>query len=194
MLRRSTRTIVNQVMALKSMVDAFSQYARTPETRLRPLELNLLVQEILSLYETNRPGISRQLAAGGRPIMGDPARLRQVIHNLLQNALQAVADQQDARVELRTEDLDEGARIVLIDNGPGIPAELLARLFEPYVTTKTKGTGLGLAICKRIVEEHNGHIALRNLPERGAVVEVVIPWAPVTAADIETAAHKMKIG
>lgn len=194
MLRRSTRTIVNQVMALKSMVDAFSQYARTPETRLRPIELNVLVQEIVSLYETNRPAITRQLQAGSRPIMGDPARLRQVIHNLLQNALQAVAEQPDAMVELRTENLAEGAGIVVLDNGPGIPAELLDRLFEPYVTTKTKGTGLGLAICKRIVEEHNGRITLRNLPDRGAVVEVVIPWAPTQDRDVELVQQKAKIG
>lgn len=194
MLRRSTRTIVNQVMALKTMVDAFSQYARTPETRLQAVDLSLLVQEILSLYESNKPGIARQLQTGQKLIMGDPARLRQVIHNLLQNALQAVADQADGRVELRTEALEAGARITIVDNGPGIPAELLDRLFEPYVTTKTKGTGLGLAICKRIVEEHSGSIALRNLPERGAVVEIVIPWAPAGVKELEDTESKVRIG
>lgn len=192
MLRRSTRTIVNQVTALKSMVDAFSQYARTPETRVQPLDINLLVQEILSLYESNR-AILCTLQSGMRPIMGDAARLRQVIHNLLQNAQQAVGDQADARVGLRTEATDPGARISIVDNGPGFPADLQDRLFEPYVTTKPKGTGLGLAVVKRIVEEHNGRIDLRNLPEGGAAVEIVLPWAPAEARDAESSESKVAI-
>jgi nitrogen fixation/metabolism regulation signal transduction histidine kinase len=179
MLRRATKTIVNQVAALKSMVDAFSQYARTPETKLQVVDLNLLVQEILLLYESQRPPIRRALHAGLRPVQGDPARLRQVIHNLLQNAQQAVGDQPDAQIDVRTEPLEEGARIIVEDNGPGFPAELLGRLFEPYVTTKTKGTGLGLAIVKRIVEEHNGKIELQNRTPRGANVGVTIPWAKI---------------
>jgi nitrogen fixation/metabolism regulation signal transduction histidine kinase len=181
MVRRSTRTIVNQVAALKGMVDAFSHYARAPEIKLQALDLNLLVQEILSLYEANRPIIQRRLFSGLQAVRGDPARLRQVIHNLLQNAQQAVGEQSDALIEVRTEELPAGARICVSDNGPGFPAELLGRLFEPYVTTKTKGTGLGLAIVKRIVEEHNGHIELQNLPGRGAMVRVTIPWAGVSA-------------
>ncbi len=193
MLRRSTRTIVNQVTALKGMVDAFSQYARAPETRLQVVDLNLLVQEILSLYEANRPPIQRNLCASLRPIQGDPSRLRQVIHNLMQNAQQAVADQSEARIEVRTEPLETGARISVIDNGPGFPAELLGRLFEPYVTTKTKGTGLGLAIVKRIVEEHSGHIELQNLPHRGALVGVTIPWAEIPKP-VAVAQGKVKVG
>ncbi|MFN0314391.1 MAG: ATP-binding protein [Burkholderiales bacterium] len=181
MVRRSTRTIVNQVTALKGMVDAFSHYARAPEIKLQALDLNLLVQEILSLYEANRPIIQRRLFSGLQAVLGDPAQLRQVIHNLLQNAQQAVGEQSEASIEVRTEALPAGARICVSDNGPGFPQELLGRLFEPYVTTKTKGTGLGLAIVKRIVEEHNGHIELQNLPARGAMVRVTIPWAGVTA-------------
>ncbi|MSQ58074.1 MAG: HAMP domain-containing protein [Betaproteobacteria bacterium] len=190
MVRRSTRTIVNQVTALKGMVDAFSHYARAPEIKLQALDLNFLVQEILSLYEANRPIIEPRLGAGLQAVMGDPAQLRQVIHNLLQNAQQAVGEQSDARIELRTEAMPAGARICVSDNGPGFPAELLGRLFEPYVTTKTKGTGLGLAIVKRIVEEHNGQIELQNLPVRGALVRVTIPWAqaPARVAEIKARA------
>ncbi len=193
MLRRSTRTIVNQVTALKGMVDAFSQYARAPEIKLQAVDLNALVQETLSLYEANRPIIQRRLPMGLRTVQGDPARLRQVIHNLLQNAQQAVGDHSDGHIEVCTEAMPLGARISVSDNGPGFPTELLGRLFEPYVTTKTKGTGLGLAIVKRIVEEHNGQIDLRNLPVRGASVSVTIPWAEAPKP-VAVRENKVKVG
>ena len=179
-LQRSTQTIVNQVAALKGMVDAFSQYARLPEAELQPLDLNQLIRDVLGLYESSRPALQLDLAADLPHIAGDAAKLRQVIHNLLQNAEQAVAEVAVPRILLRTDAARDGVRLTIQDNGPGFPEALMGRVFEPYVTTKAKGTGLGLAIVRKIVEEHNGSIAIINLPS-GASVAVTLPLAPARA-------------
>jgi PAS domain S-box-containing protein len=181
MLARSTQTIVKQVAQLKGMVDAFSQYARAPETTLHPLDLNTVVREVLTLYEAQRPAISLELEPGLPLVQGDPARLRQVIHNLLQNAEQAILDRSQPRITVRTRLEGAAARLSVLDNGPGFPPEMLARAFEPYVTTKAKGTGLGLAIVKKIVEEHNGSIEFGNVPGSGAQVSILLPVARVAA-------------
>ncbi len=181
-LQRSTQTIVNQVSALKGMVDAFSQYARSPEPDLQPVDLNNLVREVLELYGASKPAIRLQLAAELTPISGDSAKLRQVIHNLLQNAEQAVAGVAGPRIVVRTEPAERGAKVTVADNGPGFPEQLMARVFEPYVTTRSKGTGLGLAIVKKIVEEHNGTIAIGNPPGGGAAVEIILPRASAPAS------------
>jgi len=175
-LQRSTQTIVNQVAALKGMVDAFSQYARLPEAELQPLDLNQLIRDVLGLYESSRPALQLDLAADLPHIAGDAAKLRQVIHNLLQNAEQAVAEVAVPRILLRTDMARDGVRLSVQDNGPGFPEALMSRVFEPYVTTKAKGTGLGLAIVRKIVEEHSGTIAIINLPS-GASVAVTLPLA-----------------
>jgi nitrogen fixation/metabolism regulation signal transduction histidine kinase len=161
------------------MVDAFSQYARAPETTLQPLDLNTVVREVLTLYEAQRPAIGLELEPGLPLVQGDPARLRQVIHNLLQNAEQAILDRSQPRVTVRTRLEGAAARLSVLDNGPGFPPEMLARAFEPYVTTKAKGTGLGLAIVKKIVEEHDGSIELNNVPGSGAQVSILLPVARV---------------
>jgi PAS domain S-box-containing protein len=181
-LQRSTQTIVNQVSALKGMVDAFSQYARSPEADLQPLDLNQLIRDVLGLYESSRPALQLDLAGNLPHISGDAAKLRQVIHNLLQNAEQAVAEVVVPRIVLRTDTARDGVRLTIQDNGPGFPEALMGRAFEPYVTTKAKGTGLGLAIVKKIVEEHSGGIAIVNLPSSGASVTVTLPLAPAEAA------------
>ncbi len=122
------------------------------------------MREVLTLYEAHAPGDrSRSWTTRSPPVQGDPARLRQVIHNLLQNAEQAVADRSSPRIVVRTRRRVRLARLAVLDNGPGFPPEMLARAFEPYVTTKAKGTGLGLAIVKKIVEEHNGSIEIGNV-------------------------------
>jgi len=180
-LQRSTQTIVNQVAALKGMVDAFSQYARSPEAELQPLDLNQLIRDVLGLYESSRPALQLDLAADLPHIAGDAAKLRQVIHNLLQNAEQAVAEVAVPRILLRTDAARDGVRLTIQDNGPGFPEALMGRVFEPYVTTKSKGTGLGLAIVRKIVEEHSGSIAIINLPS-GASVAVTLPLVQVGAA------------
>jgi len=176
-LARSTQTIVKQVAQLKGMVDAFSQYARMPEMQRQPLDLNLLVREVLPLYEAQRPRLVLELQADLQPVHGDPARLRQVIHNLLQNAQQAVVESSSARICLRTAQSGDWVRLTVLDSGPGFAPEILARAFEPYVTTKAKGTGLGLAIVKKIVEEHNGSIELANAGGGGAQVSILLPIA-----------------
>jgi nitrogen fixation/metabolism regulation signal transduction histidine kinase len=170
MLGRSVDTIVNQVQAMKTLVNEFRDYARLPSARLVPLDLNALVAEVLGLYgavqESGR--LHAELAPGLPPIVGDHTQLRQVIHNLVQNALDAVAEQEDGRVTLVTEvaRTEHGApravRLHVIDNGPGFADKVLKRAFEPYVTTKSKGTGLGLAVVKKIADEHGARIRIAN--------------------------------
>ncbi|HEY9105208.1 MAG TPA: ATP-binding protein, partial [Roseateles sp.] len=177
MLVRSVATIVNQVQAMKQLVNEFRDYARLPSAQLKPLDLNALVQEVLSLYaEAQEKGrLAADLAPGLPLIKGDASQLRQVIHNLVQNALDAVQEQGDGRVVVRSSlsRTEAGAprsvRLRITDNGPGFAEKVLKRAFEPYVTTKTKGTGLGLAVVKKIADEHGARIALRNLhPESDA--------------------------
>jgi PAS domain S-box-containing protein len=177
MLRRATETIVAQVGQLKGMVDAFSQYARIPEIRLEPLDLNRLVREVLALYESHGRGIVVELDEALPRVEGDQARLRQVIHNLLQNAEQAVTEVKRPRIVIYTQRDLGNARLTVQDNGSGFPPDILARAFEPYVTTKPRGTGLGLAIVKKIVEEHSGSIEIRNLKPVGAEVAILLPVA-----------------
>jgi PAS domain S-box-containing protein len=175
MLNRATQTIVAQVAQLKGMVDAFSQYARSPEVRLELLDLNELVREVLALYESHATRIALDLDEDRPRVEGDAARLRQVIHNLLQNAEQAVADSSVPRIVVSTRLEGAVARLSVRDNGPGFLPHILARAFEPYVTTKPRGTGLGLAIVKKIVEEHNGRIDIRNQEPSGAEIIIELP-------------------
>ncbi len=168
-LDRSAQTIINQVGALSVMVDEFRDYARLPAARLIPLAINDLVQELLHLYAGGAQAstLSVNLAADIPDILGDRAQLRQVIHNLVKNALEAVEGRAEARVEIVTEkvaskDGDTAVRLIVRDNGPGFASAMLVRAFEPYVTSKAKGTGLGLAIVKKLVEEHGARIDAAN--------------------------------
>ena len=188
-LSRATHTIVAQVAQLKGMVDAFSQYARSPEVHLEALDLNHVVREVLTLYESHATGIVLELDPCLPRVEGDAARLRQVIHNLLQNAEQAVADVSSPRIVVSTHREGVYARLCIRDNGLGFPPDILARAFEPYVTTKTRGTGLGLAIVKKIVEEHNGSIEIRNRETSGAEVSIQLPIIGETLRAGEAAAN-----
>ncbi|WP_028452843.1 sensor histidine kinase [Chitinilyticum aquatile] len=174
LLTRNTQTIVKQVGALKQMVDAFRDYARKPSGKRQPLDFAALLREILVLYEA--APIERHLITT-TPLMvkGDATHLRQVIHNLLQNAQDAIRESPDPKVCIRCEKDEKWVRFNISDNGPGFSSELLPRVFEPYVTTKTKGTGLGLAIVKKIIEEHHGRIQVGNLPDGGAFVRIELP-------------------
>ncbi len=180
-LHRATRTIVNQVQALKSMVDDFRDYARLPAPVFVAFDLNGLVLEVLSLYEGAGLVPVRQLEAGLPDVHADPSQIRQVIHNLVQNAQDALAGRPDPRIEIRTGVSGVQVRLTVSDNGSGFPEEMMARIFEPYVTTKPRGTGLGLAIVKKIVDEHHGSIAIENRPDRGASVNVLLPAAGAAA-------------
>lgn len=177
-LSRSTRTIVNQVVALKSMVDAFSQYARSSETVMRELDINALVQEVLVLYESSLGGAVRlEFVPSLPPVLGDAAQLRQVIHNVVQNAQDALVGTAEPRLTVASSVVDRAVQITFTDNGCGFADELIQRAFEPYVTTKPKGTGLGLVIVKKIVEEHGGTVTIANVAPRGARVTVRLPVA-----------------
>jgi nitrogen fixation/metabolism regulation signal transduction histidine kinase len=172
MLERATTTIVNQVEAMKNLVNAFRDYARLPAPHLAPLDLNALVREVLHLYESTVVRIRTELATGLPPVQGDPTQIRQVIHNMLQNAQDALGGQDEGEVEVLTRRDGERAVLLFRDNGPGFPAEVLARAFEPYFTTKSRGTGLGLAMVKKIVDEHGGEIRLSNRDGAGAEVRI----------------------
>jgi nitrogen fixation/metabolism regulation signal transduction histidine kinase len=171
MLVRSVATIVNQVQAMKQLVNEFRDYARLPSAQLKPLDLNALVHEVLSLYAEpqDKGRLNARLEPGLPSIKGDASQLRQVIHNLVQNALDAVQERADGRVTVRTAlalteaGTPRAVRLHVVDNGPGFVEKVLKRAFEPYVTTKTKGTGLGLAVVKKIADEHGARISLRNL-------------------------------
>ena len=178
-VRRSTRTIVNQVTALKAMVDDFRDYARLPAPTLAQLDLNALVREVLALYEQTRIPINSRLATALPAVAADPIQIRQVIHNLVQNAQDALENRKEALaeplIEVRTEAAGDRVLLAISDNGGGFPEDLMARIFEPYVTTKPRGTGLGLAIVKKIVDEHHGSVTIENRPRQGASVKVLLP-------------------
>lgn len=190
LLNKGTATIVNQVAAMKRMVDDFRDYAKTPPAMLESLDLNALVEEILHLYIRGDGDevIHPQLAPGLPLVMGDPTQLRQVIHNLLQNAQDAMAEQTERteapRIDVISEAIHyQGAdggtrtavRLAIVDNGPGFAPKILARAFEPYVTSKARGTGLGLAMVKKIIDEHGGRIDIQNHVDRsGASVLILL--------------------
>jgi nitrogen fixation/metabolism regulation signal transduction histidine kinase len=176
-LERATGTIVSQVAALKNMVDEFREYARLPAPTLRALDLNVLVADIYALYEHSQIPVELRLAEDLPAVRADPAQLRQVIHNLLQNAQDALAGRPDPRIEVRTERAGERVRLCVADNGGGFAESIMKRAFEPYVTTKPKGTGLGLAIVKKIIDEHHGTVSIENRPQVGAAVTVALPLA-----------------
>lgn len=177
MLSRSIHTIVNQVEAMKTLVNSFRDYARLPPPTLSPVDLNALIREVLVLYESSRAAISTELGTALPPVLADSSQLRQVIHNLLQNAQDAVAEQDPAHISLTTHHDGRRVELAVRDNGPGFPPSMLARAFEPYVTTKARGSGLGLAIVKKIVEEHRGEILLANLAGGGAEIRLRLPPA-----------------
>jgi nitrogen fixation/metabolism regulation signal transduction histidine kinase len=189
-LDRGVATIVNQVAAMKQMVDDFRDFARAPPAAMAAVDLNALVAEVLALYgavSSSDPQAELVLELGPDVplILGDATRLRQVIHNLVQNAQDATYETAHPRIVFLTEKVDARAsgpsrpgrdamvRLTVSDNGSGFPARILARAFEPYVTTKSRGTGLGLAVVKKIADEHGARIDLRNRDEGGASVSLL---------------------
>ena len=189
MLKRSTQTIVNQVSALKNMVEAFRQYARMPEPTRQELDFNDLMREVLTLYESLAGRLQIELAPDLPRIVADPAQLRQVIHNLLQNAEDALTGAENPRIVVRTQALGAGLSVTISDNGSGFPHELMQRVFEPYVTTKPKGTGLGLVIVKKIIEEHGGSVEIANVVPHGARVTLNFPAGAAPAAAVKKVAR-----
>jgi nitrogen fixation/metabolism regulation signal transduction histidine kinase len=190
LLNKATDTIVSQVSAMKRMVDDFRDYARTPPAVLSPLDLNDLIDEILNLYlsEDGSDVIHPSLQPGLPRVMGDTTQLRQVIHNLLQNAQDALADRTNhddpPRIDVITETIHyvgadgctgTAVRLAIVDNGPGFAPKILSRAFEPYVTSKARGTGLGLPMVKKIIDEHGGRIDVANRTDgTGASVSILL--------------------
>lgn len=175
LLLRATETIVTQVAAMKNMVNDFANYARGPALKLTYLDVHKLILEVLGLYETNALPIMLKLEAIKSVVNGDATRLRQVFHNLLQNAQDALHGVKNPQVTLRTSIQGGELHLLVEDNGTGFPESVLSRAFEPYMTTKPKGTGLGLAIVKKIVEEHGGRISIENSTSGGALVSIALP-------------------
>ena len=188
-LDRSTHTIMQQVDAMQEMVKAFSEYARSPKLQRRALDMNPLINEVLDLYRGHSPvrwvlDLDPALPA----VEADAGRFRQLLHNLIKNALEALAERRDGCVRIATRRVEQSGfpymELRVGDNGPGFPADLVGQLFEPYVTTKHKGTGLGLAIVKKIVEEHGGAISAENARE-GACIVIRLPLESAVKAEVE---------
>jgi nitrogen fixation/metabolism regulation signal transduction histidine kinase len=193
MLTKSVRTIVEQVEAMKRLVNEFRDYARLPAAQLKPVDLNALIGEVLQLYA--REGGERGDVSAHVPvrmeldpdcprIMGDAQQLRQVLHNLLQNAQDATegAALREVTVKTQWNATVRRARLIVQDTGAGFPEHILKRAFEPYVTTKSKGTGLGLAVVKKIADEHSARIDLKNRVENGVVVGAQVSLSFAVAA------------
>ena len=181
LLDRATHTIIQQVEAMKEMVNAFSEYARTPDMDLTRFDLNQLVLEMAELYRhRERPlSLTLDLDANLPKVEADEGRMRQVLHNLIRNALEAMEHQNAEEIDISTSYLDlDGAEVVEIkvcDNGPGFLDDIMVQAFDPYVTSKAKGTGLGLAIVKKLIEEHGGQITARNAGRHGAEIVILLP-------------------
>jgi PAS domain S-box-containing protein len=182
LLDRYTHTIVQQVEAMKSMVNTFTDYARPPSPNLEQLDVNAMIKDIVPLYSENQRSVKIKLHLDDAiPVMqADPVRLRQLVHNLIKNALEAVGAK--GWVKLTTGCVEEygctSVKLLVEDSGPGIEADIFENLFDPYVTTKKTGSGLGLAIVKKIAEEHGGQVWAENIAGAGARVGLRLPVVP----------------
>ena len=174
-LSKSVKTIVDQVAAMKRLVDEFRDYARLPSADLKPLDLNSLINDVMALYASepvdraSRPQVKADLDPTLPLIEGDAQQLRQVVHNLIQNAQDASDPQSHVSVVTRWSPARKRVKFTVLDEGPGFSPNILQRAFEPYVTTKAKGTGLGLAVVKKIADEHGARLDIANRVEDGVV-------------------------
>ncbi len=180
-LDRATHTIVQQVEAMKEMVNAFSDYARAPDMEMNLFDLDKLVHEIVDLYRAQKNDIEIVLVSDpNMPLIeADMGRVRQILHNLIRNAIEALESTANGRIDVHVGGAEiDGVDVIQIkveDNGPGFQMDSVNQIFDPYVTTKSKGTGLGLAIVKKLVEEHVGSIRASNRSEGGAMISIRLP-------------------
>ncbi len=192
-LNRATNTIVAQVGALKGMVDDFSLYSRASRMKISPVDLNELVTDVLALYETMPVSMVLNKGDNLPVIEADPSMLRQVIHNLMQNAQDALTvlpNNTEPTITVTTSRQGNNLLLIFADNGSGISDEVVTRIFEPYVTTKAKGTGLGLPIVKKIIDEHRGTVSVENVSPHGAMVTITLPIAPMRDSTNDSAGKR----
>jgi nitrogen fixation/metabolism regulation signal transduction histidine kinase len=179
------------------MVNAFSEYARTPDMDMSRFDLNELIREVTELYRHREIPLSLtlDLDASLPPVEADAGRMRQVLHNLVRNALEAMEHQPEERLEIATRYLCANeatlVEITVADNGPGFAQEIVDQIFDPYVTSKPKGTGLGLAIVKKLVEEHGGQIRAQNGEQGGAMISILLPVSGEADDASQTASRRL---
>ena len=174
-LARSTDTIIKQVAAMKEMVEAFRNYARSPSLKLEKQDLNKIIEEVLLLYEAGACTFDAVFSNIPAVMYADTTAMRQVLHNIFKNAAEAAEEAAQPQVHIHTANADGQITLTVANNGKSFSKDMLANAFEPYVTDKPTGTGLGLPVVKKIVEEHGGRIALSNPAEGGACVKITLP-------------------
>lgn len=180
-LDRSTHIIVEQVAALKEMVNAFSDYARSPDMEIVTINIAILLREIIDLYQEqeSKINITFDIDSDDLKFDADPGRIRQIIHNLVRNSIEAIPEDIAGTISVNVKQCDinniKMIEICIEDNGSGFDKNSLGQIFDPYVTSKSKGTGLGLAIVKKLVEEHMGFIEAENAKKQGAVIKIFLP-------------------
>ena len=175
MLERATNTIVNQVAAMKDMVEAFRNYAKAPKLKLERIDLNILAAELLVLYEGSNCTFEADFSNIEAVVEADPGAMRQVLHNILKNGAEAATADEQPKVLIQTAVQDDKVLLNICNNGKSFSEDMLLHAFDPYVTDKPGGTGLGLPVVKKIIEEHKGRISLANRPEGGACVKITLP-------------------
>lgn len=201
-LQKSVLTIVTQVDAMKNLVNEFREYARLPLAQLAPVHLNALVGDVCQLYADEQAsstlgavGVELLLDPTCPAIQGDSGQLRQVVHNLIQNAQDACAESQASVVQVSTHWLQATGqvRLSVTDNGPGFAENVLSRAIEPYVTTKVSGTGLGLAVVKKIADEHKAKLDISNRMVEGVIVGAQVSLTFGTLTPIVTTENEQKL-
>ncbi|QCU89316.1 sensor histidine kinase [Thiomicrorhabdus sediminis] len=178
LLTRMVETITEQVSTMQKLVQAFSDYANTPEVELKPTQINKLIGNITDMYQDPEANwqVNAELDENCPKAIVDSSRLRQLLHNLIKNAIEACATVESAQIVVSTACEDgEQLQLRVCDNGPGIPESSQNWIFEPYATDKPKGTGLGLAVVRKIVEEHHGQISLESSPDKGSCFIITLP-------------------
>lgn len=174
-LNRATNTIIRQVSAMKDMVETFRNYARAPQLNLTYLDLNELIREVLVLYEGSNCTFEVNLSKIEMIVNADSGAMRQVIHNLFKNAVEAAASDSAPTVSVTTELHNEHILFYVSNNGKTFSQEMLLHAFDPYVTDKPSGTGLGLSVVKKIIEEHGGRIQISNQETELACIKITLP-------------------